>query len=112
MKKKRSKPTKKELALDALWKLTDHAITMDYLVRSPLGGSHQWWKKTLESHYRLVLEYIEGKKMKKKTKPTRGCNLCAAHFSLSKRGLLKEPHDCLICGTSYKPKKKLMEEQE
>lgn len=39
-------------------------------------------------------------------KKARGCNLCIATAKAAKAGKLKESHDCLVCMTSYKGKKK------
>jgi len=34
-----------------------------------------------------------------------GCNLCEARRKAVRDGTLKEPVDCMVCHTSYRPKR-------
>jgi hypothetical protein len=45
------------------------------------------------------------KKVRNEPRKPRGCNLCAAHASAAKKGLITETYECGCCLTQYKVQK-------
>ncbi len=75
-------------------------------------GDDVMWTNKIEDVLHFLKIDLKALEKRDNTKETRGCNLCQASASASKKGLLEEDIDCMVCGTSYKASKRQKEGEE